>query len=248
MEHVNNLMAQKEDSTDHILSSAHLAEERAAFRAKVNPYSQLVNTKPDRILINAARHIPEHSAALISALLKEYSEVYCEFGSGSGGHLIEHACRKPGALFFGIELRFKRAFRTIEKAELAGAKNLYILRTDAGLFPQIFPKGSLSGVFMNFPDPWSRNKWAKNRMFRAVVAQQIAESLKKDGFFSFKTDDVASFDEALAAVQEIEELDIQMVSRDLHTNEYAKDLVKSEFERLFISQKLPIYFLNAQRV
>lgn len=241
-------MAQKEDSTDHIFSSAHTTEEREAFRAKVNPYSQLVNTKPDRILINAARNIPNQAARLISGLLKEFSEVYCEFGSGSGGHLIEHACRKPEALFFGIEIRFKRAFRTIEKAELSGANNLYILRTDAGLFPQIFPKGSLSGVFMNFPDPWSRNKWAKNRMFRASVAEQIAASLKKDGFFSFKTDDMASFDEALAAVKDITELNIREISRDLHTSEYAKDLVKSEFERLFISQKLPIYFFNAQRV
>lgn len=241
-------MAQNEDSKDHISGSANTLEDREAFRAKVNPYSQLVNTRPDKILINAARSIPESSATTISALLERYQEVYCEFGSGSGGHLIEHACRKPEALFFGIELRFKRAFRTIEKAGLSVANNLYILRTDATLFPQIFPRGSLSGVFMNFPDPWSRNKWAKNRMFRASVAHEIAVALKPEGFFSFKTDDLASFDEALAAVTEIKALEIREVSRDLHTTEYAKNLVKSEFERLFISQKLPIYFFNAQKV
>jgi tRNA (guanine-N7-)-methyltransferase len=245
---MNHTMSQTEDSTDHILGSGTTPEEREAFRARVNPYSQLVNTRPDRILINAARELPVQAATLISALLKQHREVYCEFGSGSGGHLIEHACRKPEALFFGIELRFKRAFRTIEKAELAKANNLYILRTDASLFPKIFPTASLSGVFMNFPDPWSRNKWAKNRMFRSSVAKEIALALKPEAIFSFKTDDMASFEEALAAVTEVKEFKIRQVSRDLHKTEYAENLVKSEFERLFISQNLPIYFFNAQKV
>ena len=103
-------------------------------------------------------------------------------------HLIELGRQNPNDLFIGFEIRFKRAVRTIEKAKREGIDNVYICRVNASFMRDIFPKDSLSGVYINFPDPWPKDRHRKNRLLTKEFLEEMHSLLKEKTFFSFKTD------------------------------------------------------------
>jgi tRNA (guanine-N7-)-methyltransferase len=213
-----------------------------------NPYIDRIADVSDRIPINSSSQQDESCYEDVRKLLKPQQEVFCELGSGSGMHLLKRAELSPDSLFFGIELRYKRAYRTIEKAIKAELKNVYVLRTHASFLSTIFPDHCLNGIYMNFPDPWERKKWRKHRMFSESFLEQAYRLLKPGGFISFKTDHADYFHEAEGLVRSSSYFELLGYSTDLAASEYEKENIATEFEMLFRSQTLPIHFLSAKKI
>ncbi len=213
-----------------------------------NKYIDLAGTLPE-ILVNCEAKKPSDSETKrVVKMIGQFDRIYVELGSGSGGHLIERASQDRSALFIGFELRYKRAFRTAEKAQKIGLTNLLIVRTDAGNLENFFHPTSLDGIFMNFPDPWEREKWKKHRMINDASLQVFCTLLKPEGTFRYKTDHVGYFDDTLNMVKKSGEFSISRLSRDLHLSEHTYDNVTTEFERLFISKGFPTYFVELKKV
>lgn len=217
------------------------------FNPEHNQYISLVKSKPESIL-----HIEnlEESKALwpvIACKQEAFSDLFLELGSGSGAHVIELARRNPKALFLGAEKRYKRCFRTVEKAERLDLDNLLMLRADFHhFFPHIFPEAALSGIYINFPDPWEKKRWKKHRSLNRGFFDDIQSLLKPDGFFYFKTDHGDYFEEVVSLIEAefSENFKILGISRDLHKSEFMEGNIETEFEQLFKSQGLPINFLK----
>lgn len=210
-----------------------------------NPYVSLIPTVAHRIPVNTTLDVPPTELAALREVMSAYPEVYCEIGSGSGAHLIERARRDPKALYIGIELRYKRAYRTVLKAERDGVENLYVLRTDAKHLLTLFPEKRLSGIYVNFPDPWDKRRWHKNRMMSQQFFENALKLLREGGYVSYKTDHQEYFESTIALLETLPNFEITEVTRDLYGSEYLDDNVPTEFERLFRSKGLPIYFLKA---
>jgi tRNA G46 methylase TrmB len=115
-----------------------------------NQYIKLVNTKPRHIVAERDRESPAQSRDLIAQLKPNYKELFVEIGSGSGLHLLELAKRNPQALCVGLEIRFKRAFKTGEKAERMGLLNALVIRTDARYLNEIFSPDEVDAFLVNF--------------------------------------------------------------------------------------------------
>ena len=219
----------------------------AKFRTWKNQYIDLVESETDKILSINGLDVSPQQKKLLQDKLINYKNVFCEIGSGSGGHLIELARRNPTGLYIGFELRFKRAFRTAEKAAKAGIQNLFMVRAAAQVMPKLFDSENLSGVYINFPDPWSKPKWKKNRILNPEFVTELCQLLKSDGFISYKTDHVEYFEETVSMLGEFAILKVQKLTRDLYSSEYIGANIASEFENLFISQGLKINFLEAHK-
>lgn len=215
------------------------------FRNWKNQYIDLVESKTDRIVSLTSPLPRPEQREQVHAWLRGYERVICEIGSGSGGHLIERAAQDPKAAYIGFELRFKRAFRTVEKAERRGVANLFLIRADAVSLPNFFDAGSLAGVYVNFPDPWAKAKWKKNRILNPGFLAEIGELLGHGGFLSYKTDHREYFEETLATLQKMPIFTLAKVTRDLHHSEFLEGNIPTEFENLFLSQGLPIHSLHA---
>lgn len=213
-----------------------------------NQYIALVDSLPELIWNqNRGDNLGGFSNRL-AALSKEFSNVYLELGSGSGGHLIERAAADPSSLFIGIELRYKRTFRTIEKAREYRLKNLYMIRGSFNEIVSLCHGVEISGVYLNFPDPWDKRRWKKHRAISVPFVTDLGKVLKSHGFFSFKTDHEEYFDLTHKIFSGAKDFDIKESSRDLHSSEYAVGNIYTEFERLFASQKLPTFYLLARKV
>lgn len=174
------------------------------------------------------------------------SDLFVELGSGSGTHILEQARRHPDAKLFGFEIRYKRSVRTIEKAD--GVENVFILRVHASRFPELFLEDTLSGIWINFPDPWERPARRKHRMLNATSLKKIHSRLKSSGFLSFKTDHLEYFESVLGQIYNDGLFEIKKVVRDLHNSlDQPEDNIITEFESLFKSQAEPVYYLLAQK-
>jgi tRNA (guanine-N7-)-methyltransferase len=209
-----------------------------------NQYIKLVSTKPEHIVAERDRESPAQSRELIARLKPAYKELFVEIGSGSGLHLLELARQNPQALCVGLEIRFKRAFKTGEKAERLGLSNAIVIRTDARYLNEIFSVGDVDAFFVNYPDPWDKRRWKKNRILNEEMLDTMRTLLKDSGFLRYKTDHHEYFHsvaELLVAPHWIS----RKHSTDLLNSEWANGNIPTEFEYLFKSQNKQLCLIEA---
>lgn len=211
-----------------------------------NPFITKLSALND-IIFTCSRENPKSLIPLISNRRKSFSNLIIELCSGSGGHLIELATKNQDSLCIGIELRYKRLVRTAEKAKLFGLQNLNLLQTDANAISEIFEKLSCDKIYINFPDPWDgKNRWEDKYLLSKSYLSTLNTLLKAQGSFNYKTDHQRRFNQVHTAINELSEsYQISEFSEDLHLSEYNSNNILTEFERLFASQKKPVFYLKA---
>ena len=209
----------------------------------VNPYRELLGDFPGKIFcFDDARDTDR-----VRELVRQAKAVYCEIGSGSGKHAILLGQREQHAQVFGFELRYKRAVRTVQKAVHASVDNVYVLRTHGELLAEIFPEGSVAGVFVNFPDPWEKAKRRKHRILSSALLNDAARVLTPEGFLSAKTDHLEYFRSFHAEACTDARFSISEQTEDLYSSTWIHNNLPTEFESLFIRQGLPICYLKLIR-
>lgn len=212
-----------------------------------NQYKALIETKPSFILPCTSGKVSEIERKMVQTRASLAKRIFVELGSGSGGHLLELALRNPDALHVGFEIRYKRIFRTIQKAEKASIENILVIKTRAEQLNEIFEKSSIDGVYVNFPDPWDKRRWVKHRLLNRAFLQKLVEFIKIGGVFSYKTDHAGYFDETLSYVSSMPTFTVTKMTRNLAQSEFSAFSIDSEFENLFKSKGLPIFFLEAKK-
>ncbi|MGI6523783.1 MAG: tRNA (guanosine(46)-N7)-methyltransferase TrmB [Bdellovibrionota bacterium] len=211
----------------------------------INPYITLIQTKPDYIVFGERDKLSTEQITAIREKCTHFSDVICEVCCGSGGHLVELAQDNPDTLFLGFELRFKRAFNIAKKAERLSLNNILAVRTDANFISQIFPQKFLAGVYINFPDPWELEKWKKFRILQPAYIDLLATLIRDRGFFSYKTDHLNYFESTAKIIAQHPHYQITELVHDLYKDNPIPKRGVTEFEKMFHSKGMPIYYLKA---
>lgn len=209
-----------------------------------NPYSELINQFPDTIW-NGLNNI---QLSEITAKLQHYQKLQIEIGSGSGNFLISLAEQNPDNLHIGIELRYKRCVRTVQKAQKKSLTNILIIREDANLILPLLPEGCTDGIYINFPDPWEKARWLKHRMVSLKFLVDAKRILQKDGFIKLKTDHDDYYRSSRALVENYPGFRLDAHTEDLHCSAFNSSNILTEFEQLFQSQKKQIFFLHYTKI
>ncbi len=212
-----------------------------------NQYIQMVRTKPDFIVAENDRESPVQSKAKIREQLAHYKGCYVEIGSGSGMHLLKLAELHPDILCIGLEIRFKRAFKTGEKAEKLGLSNVLVLRTDARGILDLFDDGEVRAFFVNYPDPWDKRRWRKNRILNESMLATMHRLLGPNGFLRYKTDHQEYFSSTVEIVDSTKWETVKH-SADLTQSRWFEDNIPTEFEYLFRSQNKPLCVLEIRKL
>jgi tRNA (guanine-N7-)-methyltransferase len=209
-----------------------------------NQYMHLVTTKPGLIVSEQDRELTADSARVIEAKISLFPKCYVELGSGSGMHLLRLAELNRDTLCIGFEIRFKRAFRTGEKAERDGLNNLLVLRSDARAISSLFKPKQVDGYFINYPDPWEKRRWRKNRLINSALLDSMALTLKPGGLLRYKTDHHEYFGSTLPLFLPERWL-ITKTTKNLLESPYLAENIPTEFEGLFKSQGRPLCMMEA---
>lgn len=213
-----------------------------------NPYIDRLDTLPDYIIACSNTAATAADVTILREKIDRFPACYVEIGSGSGKHLINRAVNDPEGCYIGFELRYKRAFRTAEKAQQLQLNNLMVIRTSAAIIDSFFPPDSVEGFYVNFPDPWEKKHWKKHRIINTDYLSIVHRLLKPGGFFSYKTDHREYFRSSVELFQQLDLFDLKAVTEDLHASPHQAGNVYSEFEELFISKGLSPCYLLASKV
>lgn len=174
-------------------------------------------------------------------LFNNNNEIWIEIGMGKGGHTLELAKQNPNKNIIGIEIFPSVQVIPVKKAEELELPNLLFISGDASNIDEWFNKESIDRIFINFPDPWPKERHAKRRLLFHTFLKRYYSILRNDSIIEFKTDQLPLFDFTIEEVEEKTKFKIENVSRNLHKEK--KNIIKTEYENKFSSMGNLIYFL-----
>ncbi len=114
--------------------------------------------------------------------------VHIEIGMGKGKFIHGMAGRFSEINYIGIEKYSSVLFRAVQKMEEEPLGNLKFVRMDAEEIDQAFAEDEVDRIYLNFSDPWPKDRHAKRRLPSREFLARYARILKPDGCLEFKTD------------------------------------------------------------
>ena len=171
------------------------------------------------------------------------NEIHLEIGCGKGGFITGMAEKYPDINFIAVEKVRDVMVMAMEKAAAAWLKNVVFIDMDAEKIEDVFEKGEVSRIYLNFSDPWKKNKQAKRRLTHKRFLDRYKNVLPAGGFVWFKTDNRALFEFSLNSFAE-EDFKMRNISLDLHNSKF-EDNVMTEYETRFSEMGMPIYRVEA---
>lgn len=112
-----------------------------------------------------------------------------EIGFGNGDHLADTAAAEPDKNFLGIEVHRPGVGRLLQRVEREGLTSVRAICSDAvEVLTDVLPAGSVSEVYVLFPDPWHKKRHHKRRIIQTPFAEVLARVLAQDGVLKLATD------------------------------------------------------------
>jgi tRNA (guanine-N7-)-methyltransferase len=204
---------------------------------------RLRNIPGARETIAESRWIVQDPASLKGKWRERFGNggpLHLEIGTGKGRFINQLAQENPGINYVGIEKYSSVLIRALDKLDESGIENLLFIRGDAQLICEYFDEGEVDRIYLNFSDPWPKDRHAKRRLPSKEFLRRFAQILSKDGTIEFKTDNRALFD---FAVEEVEAggFEITAITYDLHNDPVMNEgNIMTEYEERFSAKGNPI--------
>lgn len=210
---------------------------------------RLRNIKGSREAVAANEYVvhePEKMKGAWKTLFGNDNPIHVEIGMGKGKFIMQLATENPNINYIGIEKYSSVLLRALEKRNETELTNLYFIRFDAEYLNDIFDTDEISRIYLNFSDPWPKDRHAKRRLTSKEFFSRYDKVLKKDGEVIFKTDNRPLFDFSLEEVK-LSGWELKEVTYDLHHSEYLEGNIMTEYEERFVALGNPICRLVAYR-
>ena len=169
------------------------------------------------------------------------NEIHIEIGMGKGRFIMDMAALHPNINYVGIEKYSSVLLRAIQKQEELQLPNVIFIRMDAEDITEVFDESEVGRIYLNFSDPWPKDRHAKRRLPSREFLKRYDKILKADGVVEFKTDNEGLF---IFARDEVEPAgwNIDAITYDLHNDEVMNEgNVMTEYEEKFSSLGNPIF-------
>lgn len=205
---------------------------------------RLRNVAGSREAIGASRFVvqePKEYKNRWHELFGNSNPIHIEIGMGKGRFIMDMARLHPEINYVGIEKYSSVLIRGIQKMEEQELPNLYFIRMDAEEIAEVFGQGEVEKIYLNFSDPWPKDRHAKRRLPSREFLGRYNEILSKEGNLEFKTDNQELFTFALGELEPAG-WHPDKVTYDLHHDkEMMEGNVMTEYEERFSAKGNPIY-------
>jgi tRNA (guanine-N7-)-methyltransferase len=135
-------------------------------------------------------------------------DLVVDIGFGRGEFLIDLAKQSPDRAFVGIERSFKRTLKMARRLPRLGIRNVRLLESEAQIaIPELFPENSIASAWINFPDPWPKERHGPRRLVQGPFISELLDRMLAGGVLNLATDDSAyaqQMAEVLAAAPRLE--------------------------------------------
>lgn len=189
---------------------------------------------------------PEAKRGVWAEVFGNGNPLELEVGMGKGRFIMELASLNPNTNYLGIERYSSVLLRGLEKREALSLSNLYFMCIDAREMADMFAPGEVSRIFLNFSDPWPKDRHAKRRLTSPAFLDVYDRILAPEGVVEFKTDNRDLFEYSLESIPSAGWI-ITDYTLDLHNSSMSQGNVMTEYEIKFASEGKPICKLIARR-
>ena len=173
--------------------------------------------------------------------------IYIEIGMGKGQFLTTLAKQNPNINYVGIEKYSSVLLRGLQKMEEEPLENVRFIRMDAETICDVFDKDEVSKIYLNFSDPWPKDRHAKRRLTSRQFLERYEKILRAGDLVEFKTDNRDLFDFSLEQI-DVAGWNLIAKTYDLHNDPMLnRGNVMTEYEEKFSALGNPIHKLVAMR-
>lgn len=173
--------------------------------------------------------------------------LHIEIGMGKGRFIMDMAAAHPNINYVGIERYSSVLLRALQKMESDPLPNIRFICMDATEIPEVFAENEVSRIYLNFSDPWPKDRHAKRRLTSRQFFMRYDQILRKDGHLEFKTDNQELFSFSLEEIPAAG-WHLDSFTRDLHNDPVLNEgNIMTEYEEKFSSLGNPICKLTASR-
>lgn len=206
---------------------------------KVANAEQIIENHPDIVVLDSQNHKGKWKD-----VFPKSQPIHIEVGMGKGQFIYNMALQNPHINYIGIEVVPSVIIRAIEKMEENPLPNAKLLCVNADTLFDIFEDGEIDRIYLNFSDPWPKNRHEKRRLTYKDFLDVFKKVLVKNGEIHFKTDNQGLFEYSIVSMSQYG-MKLNYVSLDLHNSEFSGN-VMTEYEERFSQLKQRIYRLEAQ--
>ena len=185
-------------------------------------------------------HDPKACRGKWAARFGNDNPVRIEVGMGKGKFITALAKLNPDINYVGIERADSVLFRALQKQQELQLPNLVLLFLNADELALVFAPGEVDRIYLNFSDPWPKDRHAMRRLTSSRYLNIYRQILKKTGRIEFKTDNRGLFDYSLESAPAAG-WSVTGVTYDLHNSEFAEGNVMTEYEERFSAEGNPIF-------
>lgn len=162
--------------------------------------------------------------------------IHLEIGTGRGSFIVGMAQKYPMCNFVGIEANIDIIYDVVMRIRKSPSplQNIQLIRGDANNLLEWFAPQEVSQIYLNFSDPWPKNRHAKRRLTHINFLNMYRQITIPTATVKQKTDNDALFAFTLETLSE-HDFKLLAVSTDLHSSEFDNP-VTTEYERRFANK------------
>lgn len=164
-------------------------------------------------------------------------------GVGRSDFIFNYLKLDKSKMFFGVEKYESALVRTIKENENNITKNIAFLNIDAIYLKNYFLQSSIDKIYINFPDPWPKEKHKKRRLISKKFIDIYKFLLKDKGEIVLKTDQYFLYKEFFQNIKEDHDLKILKKSKNIYRISSKRFLkldeaisIKTKYERKFLKE------------
>lgn len=172
------------------------------------------------------------------------NDIVLELGSGMGS-FINFKCKYDKSKnYIGADMEDGCLVYAKRLLEQDSPQNVRLMLCDIRNIDEYFDEDEVSMIYINFPNPWPKNRHHKRRLIYPEQLKKYKKILKNDALIRFKTDDYNLFKSGLDYFSD-EGYEILFQSDNLDADFYENDFI-SEYERKWRALNVPIKSILAK--
>ncbi|AEB76785.1 tRNA (guanosine(46)-N7)-methyltransferase TrmB [Clostridium botulinum] len=176
---------------------------------------------------------------------KNDNEIYLELGCGRGGFAVQLAKKFSDKNLISIDLKDEVLVYTLRNIVNAELTNVRVIAMNIGMISEIFDENEISRIYINFCNPWPKDRHNKRRLTHTRFLTEYKKFIKPGTEVHFKTDDLDLFNDSLVYFEE-SGFDVLCKTYDLHNSEYVEGNLMTEYESKFKERGIKSKFLIAK--
>ena len=208
---------------------------------------QYIKIKNANTIINKSNYLIQNPKEYIgkwSSVFNNNNPICIEIGMGRGDFIVGMAKKYPKINFIGIEINESQMVNAVKQLENQHLSNLKLICMDATYLDTVF-KREIDTIYLTFPEPWPKKKDEKRRLTHENYLRIYDKIFKKHKHIILKTDNKGYFAHSLEYLSNYW-YSFDKVSLDLHKDEEPIDNVLTNYEKQYLKEGRPIYYVDAK--